>query len=98
MAEKLTKAAEVPFDQIRRELVGGVPREHVEAIRSAATFLIKRFGAAKCDSEAVSECVRCSAHFLAQSALEALAGAKTVSEMSREIAGHLALQEQNNGR
>lgn len=75
--------ANVPFDELRGAIVGGIRREYVESVRSSARFLLRRFEDQRCDSEGVAECVRCQAVYLAKSALEALEGVETVSELAR---------------
>ena len=72
--------ADVPFDEIRAAPVGNFRREDVPALRSTANFFLRRFEGARCDSEAVADCVRCQAVFLAHRTLAALEGAQTVPE------------------
>lgn len=75
--------ANVPFDEIRSAIVGGVRRESLEAMRSSARFLLRRFEAARCDSDGAADCLRCQSVYLAKQTLEALDGIPTVSEMAQ---------------
>jgi hypothetical protein len=52
--------------------VGEAQISTAPAIRAASKFLIDRFGKARCDSEAVSCCVRCNAVALARMSVELL--------------------------
>lgn len=72
--------ADVPFDRIRSERVGGFPRSDLQALRYSAKFLTERFEKARCDSEASSDCVRCNAFYLARLTTKALEGEQTVAE------------------
>lgn len=75
--------ADVPFDKIRAEMVGGIPREDVEAMRSSARLLLRQYEGARCDDEGVAGCIRCNSVFLAKRTLAALVSAQTVPEMAR---------------
>lgn len=52
--------------------VGHAAKNDEPAIRSAAEFLLSRYAKARCDSEAVSDCVRCNAVYLARVTLRDL--------------------------
>lgn len=50
-----------------------------EAVESSFNFLIKHFENARCDSDAVSNCVRCQTVFLAKSVREMLLSAQSAA-------------------
>lgn len=50
-----------------------------EAVESSLKVLIAHYENARCDSEAVSECVRCNAVFLAKSVSEMLVDASSAA-------------------
>jgi len=93
MSEQTNPYVDVPFDEIRSAIVGGVRRENVEALRSSAEFLMRQFKDAKCDSDGLSGCLRCQAVHLARSTLAALEGVQTVPELARAFVAQRASKE-----
>lgn len=63
---QLAAAPPPPAEQASREDVRPVVDELPPHIRSAAGFLAERLNHAPCDSQAVSDCVRCNALVLAR--------------------------------
>lgn len=78
---------------VRRRTWADVQREHPAAM-SAMKMLLERYEGARCDSQAVSTCVRCNVVFLARWTADAIeTGLKTTDLNSSDCCSGFVTQE-----